>query len=145
MDFKFARFRRENFLEYKSWYNDADLNKWLGPMDDDWIDYVLSESDGIEYAVYKSEEMIAVIGFKFPTSEYPAYFITDFAIKPSMRSKGIGSMILQELVELHQDMPWYAFIDAANTRVISFFEKNNWKRSSTEPDEHGMLAFKLDR
>jgi RimJ/RimL family protein N-acetyltransferase len=112
-------------------------------MDEEWLEHVLHETDGRQYSVFRGEELIAVIGIKFPTAQYPAYYITDFAMKPHLRSKGIGSEVLSELVRLHplsMGQTWRAFVDIRNPRARAFFEKNEWICTSEKPDEHGMLT-----
>ena len=117
MPLHFAKFRREDFLEYKSWYEDADLNTHLGPMDEEWLEYVMKETDGCQYSVFGDKELIAVVGIKFPNAQHPAYYITDFAMKPSLRSQGIGSELLTELTKRHPLIPgqtWKAFVHIQN-------------------------------
>jgi len=142
MKLTFSKFEKKDFADYKSWYKDADLNKRLGPMDDDWLKHALDRSDGCEYSVFLEEELVAVVGILFPTSEYPAYYITDFAIRPGLRNKGIGSQVLKQLIALHNEShekSWIAFIDTRNPKAKSFFEKNDWVCKSDKPDKDGML------
>ena len=146
MTLLFSKFTKKDFPEYKAWYEDAELNMRLGPMDDAWLEHVMNETDGCQYSVFHDKELVAVIGFKFPDSKHPAYFITDFAMKPNLRNKGIGSEILHELIKQHPLKPrqtWKAFVDIRNPRAKTFFEKNGWVCLSETPDKHGMLVLEF--
>ncbi len=149
MEFVFSTFKREDFPEYLSWYADAELNLHLGPMkeDDEWLHAVMNETDGCHYSIFDGKDLLAVVGVIFPDVEHSAYFITDFAIKPIHRGKGIGSIVLDELIRLHPlkvGQKWKAVIDVKNSKAKRFFEKNGWI-SSEMPDEHGMFMLKLTR
>lgn len=143
MFLRFSKFQKEHFPEYKSWFEDAELNMRLGPMDDAWLEYVTRETDGCQYSVFCGEELIAVVGIKYPTAKHPEYYLTDFAMKPALRSKGIGSKVLRELLRMHSDRHWKAFVDVRNPRAKTFFERHGWACVSNEPDTHGMLTLKL--
>jgi len=138
----FSKFKAEDFTEYRSWYKDALLNRELGPMDDEWLEHVLKETDGCEYSIFRDNELIAVVGIKYPVEKYPDYYLTDFAIKPDSRDQGIGSAVLEELMRLHPLKPrqsWKAVVNVRNTKAAAFFKKNGWSVAD-KPDEHGMLA-----
>ncbi len=140
MHFVYAPFREADFPEYKSWYEDADLHARLGPMDDEWLTHVMKKEDGLQYSVFLDGALIAVIGLLLPNERHPAYYITDVAVKPSLRSKGVGSEILQQFMVWHGSetcRTWRAFVDARNSQAKAFFERNGWS-SSDAPDEHGM-------
>ena len=146
MKLKILKFKTEDFEEYKSWYKDSDLNKELGPMDQEWLDYVLKEKDGREYSVFSGGKLVAVAGIKFPDSKHPYYFITSIAVKPSFKRQGIGSQVLQYLMKLHplkSRQFWKAVINIRNIKARSFLEKNGWICKSEKPDEHGMITFEL--
>lgn len=83
--------------------------------------------------------MIAVVGILFPDADHSAFYITDFCVKPDMKNKGLGSMVLAEILKMHQSKQWRAFIDENNPQALQFFQKNGWKLISNEPDEHGMI------
>lgn len=142
MKLRFSTFTAADFSEYKAWYDDAELDKRLGPMDDKWLDHVMHETRGHQYSVFLGKDLVAVIGILLPDAEHPAYYITDFAMKPHLRNQGIGSQVLAKLMKLYSLKPgeeWRAFIDERNPRAKAFFEKNGWKCVSNTPDEHGML------
>ena len=138
----FSKFKAEDFPEYKLWYKDALLNRELGPMDNEWLEHVLKETDGCEYSVFRDDELIAVVGIKYPVEQYPDYYLTDFAMKPDLRYQGIGSEVLQELMKLHPLKPgqsWKAVVNQRNEKAAAFFKKHGWSVAE-KPDKHGMLA-----
>ncbi len=142
------KFKKEDFPEYKSWYTDAELMKRLGPMDNEWLEYILNEIDGCQYSAFLEYELIGVVGVKFPTEQNLSYYITDFAIKPNRREEGIGSQVLCELLKEHSlklGQTWKTFVDDSNTNAKAFFQKNGWKCASKEPDEHGMLLLEYSQ
>ncbi|MDB4978383.1 MAG: N-acetyltransferase [Candidatus Peribacteria bacterium] len=144
MQLQFSKFRKEDFSEYQSWYADSELNLHLGPMekDDEWLHAVMQEADGCHYSVFQGNDLVAVIGVILPDSEHPAYFITDFAVKPTHRGKGIGSDALDELIKLHPLKPeqmWKTFVDVRNPKAKTFFEKNGWACCPITPNQDGMI------
>lgn len=143
MNLTFSRFAAADFDEYTSRYDDTALNMHLGPMGKAWLESVLSQTNGIDYSIFLEGELVAVIGFMYPDAAHPFYFITDFAIKPHLRSRGIGSAVLRELLHLHPLKPshyWRTVVDVNNPQAKSFFEKNGWACLTQASDEHGMLT-----
>ena len=143
MVLKFIEFTAADFPEYRSWYEDPELNKHLGPpIDQEWLDYVMAWSDGCEYSVFDVGELVAVVGIWFPTAEHPTYTISDLAVKPQLRGRGIGSQVLADLMTLHKlssGQSWAAYVHVSNPRAKSFLEKHGWLCKCEVPDEHGML------
>ena len=140
------KFKPEDFEEYKSWYKDVNLAKELGPMDKEWLNAVLKEKDGQEYSAFNKENLVAVVGIKFPNTEHPYYFITDIAVKPSLKNQRIGSQVLQKLIELHtlkHVRSWQTVVNVRNVEAKLFLERNGWICKTEVPDEHGMITFEL--
>ena len=48
MDFELNRFQQEHYAEYASWFADPELNRHLGPIDQGWLDAVLSQPESAE-------------------------------------------------------------------------------------------------
>ncbi len=108
-------------------------------MDDEWLEHVMKEENGLQYSVFSGKDLVAVVGMIPPMEKYPDYYLTDFAIKPDLRDQGIGSTVLRELIQLHPLVSWKAVVNVRNTKASSFFKKNGWSVAE-KPDEHGMLA-----
>lgn len=146
MDLIFRQFRHEDFQEYLSWFGNSELNNALGPMNknDDWLESVLSQTDGIEYSIFRNKELLSVIGIKFPEARHSFYCITDFAVNPKFVRRGMGSEILARLIALHSDDScnrWTTYINANNQAAQLFFRKNSWVCESEKPDSNDMLEF----
>ncbi len=137
-------FNRDHFDIYKRWFNDAELNKRLGPIDEEWLNHVLQEEDGQQYAVFQDDDMLGVVGVKHPSKEDEHLYITDIAVRPDLKGQGIGGVILSDLSRVYPDISlehWVAFVSAANTTAIAFFTKNNWMPKQEEVVEDDMLRF----
>lgn len=141
---KFKRFAKEYYAEYKGWFQDERIKKALYDIDDEWLDFVLSDDTGIEYAVFLGSEMIAVVGIDLPTQDHKVYAIKNIAINPLKFRKGLGTLVLKGLLELHplgKNAGWVAYVEVDNKLAISFFIKNGWQRKHVE---NGMIRFQLD-
>ncbi|WP_187360162.1 hypothetical protein [Chitinolyticbacter meiyuanensis] len=53
-------FAASDFPEYCRWFGDAELNAQLGPMDEEWLAYVLADRDGTQYSVVHDGALVAV-------------------------------------------------------------------------------------
>ena len=144
----FSLFEEKDFPEYRSWYEDAELDKRLGPMNEDWLKHIRHEADGCQYSVFRDDELVAVVGIKYPTEQYTYYCITDLAIKPSLRGQGIGSEVLKGLMshpDLQEQKMWRSYVDERNPKAKAFLQKNGWICIGDSPDEHGMWIFSIVR
>jgi len=150
LDFKI--FKKEDFPAYLSWFQDPDLNKQLGPMkeDDEWLTYTLNEQnglteyDGCTYSIFQNKKLVSVIGIAYPDREAPTYVISSIAVKPFLRSRGIGKKILKKLMKLHplkKGQYWVAYVDEKNLKAKLFFEKNGWKCVTKSPENNGMFLY----
>lgn len=136
-------FSREHFEEYASWYEDPKLNEALGPMDEEWLDYVCSDEEGVQYAAIENECLVGVIGVALPSVPSMPYVITDIAINPTLCRRGIGSRLLKELFQLprlSQAQYWIAYIDKMNLSAQYFFTKNAWSATDA-PIINGMIEY----
>lgn len=142
LDFKI--FQKEDYSEYLEWFQDNELNRRLGPMeeDDEWLGYILNQKDRCTYSIFINKKLVGVIGIEFPKMEYSTYCITNIAVKPFLRGSGIGREILNKTIELHplQDGQfWNTYIDKKNPKAKSFFESNGWKKVSKQSKNNEMI------
>lgn len=103
MNLEFRRFQKDDFPEYTSWFMDPELDRRLGPIDQEWLDAVLSkkESEGVAWTVLRDKEMVALIETVFdPQGHLPAG-IAAIAINPGLRRQGIGTAVLERILHLH--------------------------------------------
>src|SRR5690242_10925250 len=104
MHLELKRFEREYYTEYAAWFSDPELNRYLGPMDQEWLEAVLSEpeSAGTTWAVFRGAELVADVETVFdPENRLPAGIMA-IATKPSLRRQGIGATVLQMILSLHK-------------------------------------------
>jgi N-acetylglutamate synthase-like GNAT family acetyltransferase len=153
MYLKFAPFTVEDFPEYQSWFQDKELNQALGPMkkNDEWLLTVLKRDKKMvcEYSIFnESKELIAVVGILLPRENNTSFYITDFAIKPNVRGRGIGKEILRKLFSLHskkeEKRTWKTFVHETNTKAKHFFKTNGWAIMSKDTNGNGMLLFQKE-
>lgn len=133
----FRFFQKEDFKIYKAWFKNHFIKKAIGDIDEEWLHYILNDKTGIEYAVFKENELVAVIGVSFPTKKNSYYGIHNIAINPKYFRKGIGSMVLKQLYQLHplkQKEAWLAFVHQDNLAAKLFFERNNWSFIQVEDE-----------
>ena len=153
MELDFHLFKQEDYPAYYSWFQDPDLHKQLGPMqeeEDEWLTYVLNEQAGLTefggstYSVFSNQELVAVMGIANPSAENPTYGITSIAVNPLLRSRGIGSRILKrimEIIPLENGQYWIARVAEHNPKAKSFFEKNGWRCVSIPAENNDMFLF----
>jgi len=144
MILEFRRFQREHYPEYVSWFSDPELNRQLGPLDNDWLEAVLSEPDsaGITWAVFRGAELIAVVETIFdPQNQLPTV-ISAIAVKPPLRRQGIGTTVLQQILSLHNSKgigEHVAYVSIHNSGGRRCVEKAGFVPVTTEPDERGYI------
>lgn len=142
-------FSKKDFATYRSWYADPDLNRELGPMDDQWLEFVLGESPPKEFSFLEDGNLVAVIGTAAPESQSDAtWYITAIAVDPSRKRKGVGKQALQMLIQHHAELAntpqvWIAWVGLSNQTAVAFFEELGWiKNVETKTDD--MYQFRLE-
>lgn len=141
---KLELFREDHFQEYQSWFTDIELNKRLGPIDKDWLDHVLNEENGRQYAFTDGKKLVAVAGIILPNGLHDYYTLTDMAVCPKFKNQGLGSKVLKQLIEMYhsENKSWKAHVDHDNEAAIQFFKKNGWSSDHTLDNEN-MICFIL--
>ncbi len=153
MDLKFVIFTKHHFPEYLSWFKDPELNKHLGPMqeNDEWLTFVLdqqlglTETKGQTYSVFHEDKLVGVIGIDFPDINTDAFVISSLAVRPVYRGTGIGKAILKKITEI---LPYTAehflitYVSDDNGKALEFFLKNGWSCISKPPENNNMFLLK---
>ena len=150
MKLEFTLFQQEHYSEYTRWYVDAELNHRLGPMDQTWLNAVLTEtpSDGATWVVFRAAELVAVVEIAFGSQNHSTAFITAIAIKPTLRQQGIGKAVLHQLLSKNKSQgitDHIAFISVDNIAGRRCFEKVGFVPTTFEPDEHGYTEYRHRR
>lgn len=134
-----------DFEEYRRWYEDAELDEQLGPMDDAWLDYVLSDSEGAQCVWLDGERMVAVVGLAIDP-EQGAWVITDIAVDPARRRHGLGRRAVEAVMAQPQFSTlsrWLAYVMADNPTAHHFFTSLGWAQTHDPPDDE-MTRFRLE-
>src|SRR5688572_30477598 len=146
MELAFKRFRREDYDEYASWFVDPELNRHLGPMDEAWLEAVLSrpESAGVTWAVFRGRELVAVLETVFDPEGRLPVGITAIAVKPNLRRQGIGAQVLREILLRHKSQgitEHVAYISIDNAGARRCVEKAGFAPVTHEPNADGYLEY----
>jgi RimJ/RimL family protein N-acetyltransferase len=147
MNLDFKCFQREHYPEYAAWFADPELNHQLGPMDEEWLDSILSqpESAGITWAVFRGDELVAVAEIVFdPQNQLPPG-ITAIATKPTLRRQGIATAALHHIITLHQNQgitEHLAYVSIHNPAGRRCLEKVGFVQATSQPNEHGYHEFR---
>ncbi len=136
---KIQAFQEKFYKEYQSWFSDAALVQALGSIDQEWLDYVLSDRSGQEYAVTNEQGiLLAVIGVTFPTNEHPFYVITNLATNPAYKHQGIAREVVRSVLQMHnssEENKWRAYVAIENKTAQDFFKNIGWIQSDEISDE----------
>lgn len=141
---KIQLFHQDHFKEFKSWSCDAEFHRRLGPINDEWLNFVINEKSGRQYSVFDDGKLVAVVGIVLPDDMHNFYVLTDLSVSPLLKSKGIGSSALKKVLEIYQNdiKPWKTYIEIDNEAAIRLFKKNGWTTNG-EIDENSMICFNL--
>jgi GNAT superfamily N-acetyltransferase len=146
MQLTFHPFRCDHFPEYAAWFADPVLDRHLGPLDKEWLEAVLDEQEeeGATWAIFRAEEMVAVVGTCFD-QECPNHAaITELAVKPALRRHAVGITVLKHLLVLHEQRGIYAhiaFVSIDNLAARRCIERAGFYLHSDNADEHGYLIY----
>lgn len=154
LDLKIEAFRETYLSEYTSWFQDDETRRWLGAAPDgEWLAYVLTDPLGSEFAATQRDDLVAVIGVVFPTQVDDYFAITNIAVNPRLRRKGMGRRILRAIVKQvatdsatsSKPLKWKAFVESDNRPARQLFASSGWKLESVQPDEQNLLTYQLDQ
>ena len=142
---RIRQFLASDFPEYQSWYNDPVLDKALGPMDEDWLEFILKDQTGGQFSILLEDTLLAVVGIAWSTPTTPQHTITDLAVHPNYRRKGLGKRSLQLLmqyVESSEDQKWIAWVDPQNQNALQFLLGLGWQvEKKNEEEEMHLLSW----
>jgi Acetyltransferase (GNAT) family len=133
------RITRADWEWIRAWFGDEELNRRLGPLDEEWLEHVLSESDGVQLVVNVTDGTpVALAGCAWDPAG-SAHAITDLAVCPWMRRSGIGRQALVSVVTWDGHPPtegWVAFVDPDNHAAFEFFSASEWRRGGLDDGMH---------
>ncbi|MBJ9953428.1 MULTISPECIES: GNAT family N-acetyltransferase [unclassified Acinetobacter] len=119
------------------WFKDPILDKELGPMDEEWLNYVLNKQDGPELVVMSDNQPIALVGCVWSLTNDGLHSISDLAVHPAYRGCGIGKSAVECLFKWPNHPPskgWQAFVALENKSAQSFFIGIGWDMKGIDED-----------
>ena len=120
-------FTKNDFPIYTTWFEDDQLNKALGPIDEAWLNYVLAESPPSQFSCSIEGTIVAVVGIARPTESNANYVITDIAVDPERKRTGLASRALLSVIEeTDPNASWTAYVERPNETAFRFFESLDW-------------------
>lgn len=126
---EFRIFKRSDFSVYQTWFSDPWLEAALGPMDQEWLEHILLDETGAQYAIFQANEMVAVLGVVWANDDAIYHTVTDLAIRPDRRRQGLGQKVLHHLlhqVKVPKAKGWITYVEPNNTKAIDFMKKCAW-------------------
>lgn len=122
----------------QAWFTDATLDRELGPLDEEWLEHVLADQEGVELVVTDGAgAAVALVGVAWdPDGE--AHGITDLAVDPGRRRAGLGGHALAVVLAWPGHPPaagWVAFVDPDNAPAFAFFTRQGWVHDGLDEDE----------
>lgn len=129
------RFTRDDWGWVQKWFEDETLNNELGPLDEEWLEYVLAEESGVQLVYCEADgSPAALVGCVWDPAGIE-HGITDLAVNPSRRNKGVGRRALNETLAWSghpRSKHWVAFVDPENSVAFSFFVALGWQHEGRD-------------
>ena len=147
MRLNLRRFQAGDFAMYKAWFADPELERWLGPLDDEWLAAVLSErpSDRATWLVLDGDASVAVLETALHLINSSLAAITGLAVKPELRGQGIGTAVLRKVLALHRREGRFehlAYICEDNGTAWRCFERSGFVPVTLTPNGEGFLGLR---
>lgn len=108
------------------------MHRELGPMDTDWLNAVLSETNGVQLVAVVGSVPVALIGCVWGADQNGSHYVTDIAVAPDRRGQGLGSRALQLVITWPGHRPtskWTAFVNPRNTLARAMLRRGLWKET----------------
>ena len=137
-------FEAADFPAYQAWYADAVLDEHLGPMDEDWLAFVLADQEGRQFSYLSDGKLVVVVGVA-PDPDLDAWVVTDIAVDPALRRQGMAQRALHAVMthETLRGRPRrLAYVMSDNPDARRFFIAQGW-RCIAEANADGMALFEL--
>ena len=139
MTLELRHFTEKEFAEYESWFQNAQIKKALGYIDQEWLNHILSDDKSDEWAVFSEELMVCVIGVALPAEDHPYYTVTNIAVKPELQRSGIAHAALTKILD-HYNLAseisaWRSHVEIWNEAAINFFKNIGWQCDSKSESE----------
>lgn len=144
------RIARADWEWIQRWFTDETIDRELGPLDEEWLEHVLAETDGVQLVIEDAHPAtgvpapIAIVGVVWGDADN-GHGITDLAIDPARRGFGLGRTAIEATMSWPENPPttsWIAFVDRENTAAHAFFTALHWTNEGLEGEgEEAMHRF----
>ncbi|MDV6903773.1 GNAT family N-acetyltransferase [Pseudomonas aeruginosa] len=137
---------RDDWTWVQDWFTDPQLNRELGPLDQEWLDAVVERNGGIQLVALEDKKPVALIGCAWSPTPHELHGITDIAVSPGYRKQGLGRRALSETIKWHGHPPsdgWVAFVSDRNSAAKAFFSSLGWKNVGLDDDMHRFELLRL--
>ena len=136
-------FVRDDWPWVRTWFQDESLNQALGPVDEAWLDHVISDPGGAQLVAVLDGKPVALIGCEWAHDTGSLHVLTDLAIDPAARRRRLGAQAVDLLLDWPDQPPgsgWAAFVDPVNHAARAFFAAQGWASAG---EDDGMLRFEF--
>lgn len=136
---KLRRLVREDWAWIQDWFRDPKINQELGPLDLEWLEFVMNEDDGIQLVALEDNQPVALIGCAWHPEAHELHGITDIAVSPAYKKQGLGRNALFETIKWPGHPPcggWKAFVSPQNAEAEAFFSSVGWKNAGLDDEMH---------
>ena len=137
-------FERNDWSWLKIWFQDAAINRELGPLDDEWLEHVLADRRGVQLVAEQDEQPVAIIGVTWGDEKDQRHGIRDLAVHPEKRRGGIGSKSVVAVLSWNGHPPtnkWIAFADLENLPPQRMLIAFGWREFENDGK---MPGFEID-
>jgi GNAT superfamily N-acetyltransferase len=113
----------------EEWFRDPWLNRDLGPMDRDWLAHVLEDRGGVQLVAETGVGPAALIGVTWAERGRPYHVVTDLAVAPAQRRKGVGRASLTACLAWDGHPPtqhWRGYVARQNPAPAHLLATMGW-------------------
>lgn len=125
------------------WFTDPDLANELGPLDAEWLEHVLNDSEGVQLVVEDGAgRPLATVGCTWDPTGH-SHIITDIAVDPLLRRRGVGRRALDAAIRWPRHPKtgmWTAFVHIDNHAARAFFTALGWTHADTSDEMDRMTS-----
>lgn len=123
----------------QQWFHDPVLNTRLGPVDQEWLQEVLTAGDSVQLVIHTpAGHPVALLGCTWdPTGDLHAF--TDVAVDPLLRGNGYRRRALSVAMAYPDHPParsWLTFVDPHNQAAFAFFTRCGWQHEGLDNGMH---------
>ncbi len=144
VELQYQLFVEAHFEEYSHWFEDQSLNRYLGPIGDDWLEAALTSKpeEGTTLAVIHADTLVAVADLYFGPGLNECV-TAGLAVKPALCRRGYGTRIIETLKTWYRKLTVH--VDPSNQATLAFLSKAGFLQQSVGVSDSHMqtLSYEL--